>query len=230
MGSVRGPHAIGADYINRTAFCQSPLVLILKPRRKWLSHTSCVWNAPEPLKRVAKLRGRYRNCKELFCSILGVGNAVTGHVVDEICSLPDEGELVVQRFEELFSLLGRYHAQHSKLNRRQIQRIQYATVFPVMDQGNEVDGHSKISLHSMHSGGWYVPDKATLERAFRGKVAMLSLPVKLVRILRDLFEDLDYDDMFLSSVVEETTETRGTSIRDVSREGDLKTRIKYISQ
>lgn len=215
---------------NRTAFRQSPLVLVSKPRRQWLSHTSCVWNAPEPLKRVTKLRGRYPDCKQLFCSILEVGNAVTGHIVDELCSLPDEGDLAMQRFGELFSLLGRYHSQHSKLSRGQIRRIQDATVFPVIDQETDLHEQSESSLQSIRSGGWYVPDKATLERAFRGKVAMLSLPVMLVRNLRDLFEDLEYGHMFLSSVVEETTETSGTTIRDLRSEGDLKTRLKYISQ
>lgn len=215
---------------NRTAFRESPLVFVSKPKRKWLSHTACVWDAPHPLNRVTKLKSRYRNSKQLFCSILGVADAGTGHIVDELCSLPDEGDLAVRRFEELFSLLGRYKSQHSELSRRQIQRIKDATVFPVINQGNDTHEQSSISMHSMHSGGWYVPDKATLERAFRGKVAMLSLPVKLVRASSDLFEDLGYDHMFLSSVIEETTEMRGTSIRDIRREGDLQTRLKYISQ
>lgn len=214
---------------NRTAFRQRPLVLVSNPRCEWLSHTSCVWDAPDSLKRVAKLRDRYSNCKRLFRSTLGVGNADTGHIVDELCSLSDEADVAVQRFEELFSLLGRYNAQHSKLNRGHIQRIRDAAVFPVM-KGNYIDEEARISFRSMYNGGWYVPDKTTLERAFRGKVAMLNLPAKLVRTLRGLFEDLDYNCMFLSSVIKETTETRGTSIRDMCWEGDLKIRLKYISQ
>lgn len=182
------------------------------------------------MKRVTKLRGRYRDCKRLFCSILGVSNAVTEHIVDELCSLPDEGDLAVQRFEELFTLLGRYNAHHNKLSDEQILRIQNATIFPVMGQENDIHEQYNNSLLSMNSWCWYVPDKATLERAFRGKVAMLSLPVKLVRTLRDLFKVLDYDHMFLSSVVEENAETRGMSIRDVGREGDLRTRLSHISQ
>ncbi|RYO93890.1 hypothetical protein DL762_000845 [Monosporascus cannonballus] len=213
----------------QTAFSKRPLVFVNKPKPKWLSHEACVWTAHALLKQVIKLKTHYRDCKNLFRSFLGVESAGTKHVVDEFCSTSDDDDETAQRFEKLFSLLGDFHSSKSSLSDEQIERVQSAPVFPILEKGDGSQEESGIALRSMDDMDWYIPDSATLETAFRGKVDMLSLPVKSVRMLRGLFEDLDCKNMFLSSAVE-TVEPSGTCIRDRLGEDNLKTRLRYISQ
>ena len=212
---------------NRTAFRESSLVFINKPKPRWVNHKSCVWAAPTLLKQVIKLKVVYGDCKKLFCDFLGVKVAGTKHFVDELCSISDEDDQAVSRFQELFSWFQYY--KHD-LDDKQIQRIKSASIFPVLDKEDDSLDVFCFSFRSVDDGDWYIPDRATLESAFRGKVDILSLPVKSVMMLRDIFEKLGCEDMFLSSAIEETVEPRGTSIRDKAREVDLKTRLKYISQ
>jgi hypothetical protein len=153
----------------------------------------------------------------------------TGDIVEELCSVSDEGDLDVQRFSELFFLLKRYCSHHEELSKDQVRRIREAAVFPVVAEGRNGYKQPNISLQSICESDWYVPDQMPLERAFRRRVAMLSMPVKDVRSLRTLFQDLDCEQRFLSYAVEQTTELRGTCIRDLRREGDLMTRLEYIA-
>lgn len=204
-------------------------MFVEKPKPRWLSHLSCVWDGPGALKQVTKLRYHYPVCRQLFISILCVKQASTGDIVEELCSVSDEGDMATQRFSELFFLLGRYRRDHEELSRDQVRRIREAAVFPIVVKGGNSDEQPNITLQSICEGDWYVPDQILLEQAFRSRVAMLSMPVKGAESLRALFEDLDCEKRFLSCAVEQTTEPRGTCIRDLRREGDLMTRLDYIA-
>ncbi|KAG9504897.1 hypothetical protein J7337_004877 [Fusarium musae] len=111
-----------------TVFREQPLVLVQKPEPRWLDHLSCVWDAPGALKQVTRLRNRYPTCRQLFISILGVRQASTEDIVEELCSVSDEGDLVVQRFSELFFLLKEYVVDHEELSKDQVRRIREAAM------------------------------------------------------------------------------------------------------
>lgn len=215
---------------NRTAFLKHPLIFTNKPKPRWLGLKSCVWTAPVPLRRVFRLEAHYANYEKLFCTILGVGPAGIDHVVDELCSISDEEGPSAQRFEELFSLLGRFLSDTHKLRPGQVQRIRNAPIFPIVRKLNGSQDGSGASWQSASNSVWYIADRSTLERAFRGKVDMLDLPVRLVRALNALFKDLGLQNMFLSSHVKTTTMVSGASIRDIRREADLKIRVKHLYQ
>ncbi|KAF5550145.1 hypothetical protein FPHYL_9467 [Fusarium phyllophilum] len=197
-----------------TAFLEQPLVLVQKPEPRWLDHLSCVWDAPGALKQVTRLRNRYPTCRQLFISILGVKQASTGDIVEELCSVSDEGDLLVQRFSELFFLLKEHLTDHEGLSKDHVRKIREAAVFPIVAEGASGDEQPSITRQSICEGGW---------------VAMLSMPVNDVNSLRPLFEDLDCEEKFLSCAVEQSTELKGTCIRDLRREGDLVTRLDYIA-
>nr|RBQ85652.1 hypothetical protein FVER53263_20766 [Fusarium verticillioides] len=212
-----------------TVFREQPLVLVQKPEPRWLDHLSCVWDAPGALKQVTRLRNRYPTCRQLFISILGVRQASTEDIVEELCSVSDEGDLVVQRFSELFFLLKEYVVDHEELSKDQVRRIREAAVFPIVVEGGSSDEHPRITRQSICEGNWYVPDEVHLEQAFRCRVAMLSMRVKDVKTLHELFENLDCKQMFLSCAVGQSTELKGTCIRDLRREGDLRIRLDYLA-
>ncbi|SCV58621.1 uncharacterized protein FFB14_15750 [Fusarium fujikuroi] len=207
-----------------TAFLEQPLVLVQKPEPRWLYHLSCVWDAPGALKQVTKLRNRYPTCRQLFISILGVKQASTADIVEELCSVSDEGDVTAQRFRELFFLLKLYCRDHEELSREQAQRIAEAAVFPIVVEEENSGEQPKVC-----EDYWYIPDEIFLERTFRSRVPMLEMAVNDVKSLRSLFEDLDCKQRFLSCAVEQSTEPRGACIRDLPREGDLRTRLNFIA-
>lgn len=135
----------------------------------------------------------------------------------------------MQRCEELLSLLNSFLTKGSRLDDREVRSIATARAFPVLEASDASQAEPNIVSRSLDGGGWYIPDRTTLESAFRGKVDLLNLSVKSVRSLNCVFKELDCEDMVLSSAVEETAEPRGPSIRDMLKEQDLKTRLKYIS-
>ncbi|RKK68400.1 hypothetical protein BFJ69_g13644 [Fusarium oxysporum] len=154
--------------------------------------------------------------------------ASTGDIVEELCSVSDEGDLAVQRFSELFFLLESYLVDHEELSRDQLRRIREAAVFPIVVEGGSNNEQPNITLQSICEGHWYVPDHILLERAFRSRVAMLSMSVMDVGLLSVLFKDLNCEQRFLSCAVEQSTELRGACIRDLRREADLN-RLDYIA-
>jgi hypothetical protein len=213
----------------RKAFGDRDLVFIRKPKPRWQSHKTCVWTAPVPLKQVINLATHYRDCKKLFRGILEVPPANTEHVVDEFCTISKASNQAVQRFEEMFSLLAAYHDK-SPIDDHQYNMIQSAPVFPILEKTGGSQEEPSIVMRSIRGKDWYIPDKTTLYSAFRGKIDLLNLPVKLVRKFRGLFTALHCEDIFLSSAVQEEVESNGMGVRDQLREISLEIRLKYISQ
>lgn len=98
-----------------------------------------------------------------------------------------------------------------------------------MEAGDVASNVPNIVLRSMDDGGWYIPDKTTLESAFHGKVDLLNLPVQSVRSLVSVFEKLGCTDILLSSAVYEKKDPHGSITRDLLREEDLKARLRFIA-
>jgi len=134
----------------------------------------------------------------------------------------------VQRCEDLLSLLWRFLTKGSQLDDGDIRKIERTNAFPVLEAA--ATSQVEPQLRSLDSGGWYIPDRTTLECAFRGKVDLLNLSVKSVLSFFGVFEQLGYEHMALSSAVEEIVKPRGKKIRDKVKEKDLKTRLKHISR
>ena len=222
----------------RAAFQSQALVFISKPKREWLSHTKCVWTAPKLLSRVTKLFTHYRNCGDLFQSVLGVERAGTQEVVHEFCRPPLKKNFnVEQHFKEMIFLLERFHKK-SRLTQSQIDRIRSASVFPVLVKTVDIseEDSSRIEMRSLNDvddleqNSWYIPDIVTFEAAFRGKVDMLALSVQSVRALKDFFVDLRCDVEFLSEAVTQCIKPTGMTVHNGPEERDLRERLGYISQ
>ena len=198
---------------------------------QWIRHDSCVWNGPPILRQVVRLRYHYQDCKKLFVNILGIKEAGLSHVVQEFSSVSREnGQPSVHRFEKLCFTLARFVSQSHGLTTVQLARIQYAPVFPILQSRDDSQEDSGIFWRSIRDGGWYIPDRITLESVFRGRIGMLEMSVKSVKTLQHLFTALGCKTMFLSECVREVVEPRGNSIRDLPIERDLETRLEHIYQ
>lgn len=224
---------VGTSDFTRVSFSLLPLVFVTKPNPRWLNHRFCVWTAPSSLKSLVTLKRRYADCRILFRTCLNVGDADTEHVVNEICSVSISNGVdgtMIQRFKDLFRLMGHYHSTKSPLKQSEIEKIKSSSIFPIVEQGGDSPNEPRVTLHSVDDSDWYIPDQATLESAFRGKVNLLSLPVALIRDLESIFKILGCEDRFLSSSVKQAVEPRGTCIRYIARENELKIRLKNICQ
>jgi len=216
---------------NREAFRGKSLVFISQPAPKWIRHDDCVWTAPAPLTQVIRLESSYSDCKNLFSDFLGVKSAGIRHVVEEFCSL-SRGAWVDQadRFEELLTLLHGYLAKGLTLDVSETRSMNTARAFPVMKPGNLSHESATIVLRSLDDNDWYIPDKTTLELAFRGRVNLLKLSVRSVQLMMKVWVELGCKGLFLSSVVEEKVELGGVRIRNKSKEKELRTRLKYLAR
>ncbi|KAJ4179707.1 hypothetical protein NW755_012264 [Fusarium falciforme] len=210
-------------------FNSKPLVFVARPHPEWITHGSCVWSAPSALKQVTRLSNRYGDCRKLFCNILGIGPASIENVADELCLLQEEtSEGMAKRCEELLTMLSERLTAGSELPVTHYLRILHAKVFPIV-RAAHADAKSEIILRSLHNADWYIPDRLTLEAAFRGKVNILNFSVRVVNVLDCFFSRMNSRSKYLSSAIEETVEPRGTSIHDMSTERDLKIRVQYFS-
>ncbi|KAH8892664.1 hypothetical protein GQ53DRAFT_646961, partial [Thozetella sp. PMI_491] len=140
----------------RKIFGSQPLVFVAKSNQsepKWISHNDCVWRAELPLKRVARLGSRYKDCKALFRGYLAVKSASIQDVVDELCLLGDEecNDLAV-RFEELVSLLQSFYSKEW-LPDQQIRRIRAARVFPIVPGQDTSQEENDVQLCSLDTLG-----------------------------------------------------------------------------
>ncbi|KAH7013105.1 hypothetical protein EDB80DRAFT_607184 [Ilyonectria destructans] len=213
-------------------FMSKPLVFIVRPQPQWVKRSSCVWNAPAVLKQVTRLATRYSDCQKLFCDYLGVESANIKDVVDELCTIPEgPSEGIVQRCEELLTTLKGFLTLESEFTATQFLRVRHARVFPVLNAEHltQPASESEVHLKSLQDLDWYIPDLLTLESAFRGKVDLLKFSVKSVTGLKSVFSKLRCQNLYLSSVVEETVMPQGLEVRDLMREQDLMTRLPYIS-
>jgi hypothetical protein len=215
-------------------FAAKSLVLIVKPQQMWVSHNSCVWNAPSALRRVTKLANRYSDCYTLFCTHLNVRSADIHDVELELCSLSSittQEEEMILRCQELLITLTRYLPAGSEFKTRTFLRLRNAKVFPVLEAttNRQVDAAPAYVFRAISDKDWYIPDRITLGIIFNGKHNLLGLSVQTVQILRPLFERLDACNKYLSASVREHVEPRGLKTRDTMSEQDLCRRMQFIS-
>jgi len=119
-----------------------------------------------------------------------------------------------------------YLAKGQELDIQDAVRLKSAKVFPVSMGSLDVVALRSLRDHTR----WYISDTTTLGAAFRDKVHLLAFPVKAVRRFINVLKTLDCEDRFLSAVVEESIECRGTVIRDLAKEEDLKARTSFIAK
>ncbi|KAH7317120.1 hypothetical protein B0I35DRAFT_434596 [Stachybotrys elegans] len=219
-----------ADILN--AFESKPLVFITRPHPEWVSHKSCVWNAPAVLKLVTKLSNRYGECRTLFCELLGVSSATIEHVVNEFCSLQESSlDDTMQRFKELLGTLQEYSGDDHMFTTTQFLRLRHARVFPIIKATVAEDAtEPRVVLRSiLQDENWYIADRLTLDTAYRSKVDLLDLPVRDNKAFCAVLSKLGCRPKYLSSVVEEKVEPRGLVIRDLAKEKDLRIRLRCIA-
>ncbi|KAG5656873.1 hypothetical protein KAF25_011042 [Fusarium avenaceum] len=208
------------------AFSSKPLIFIARPQPAWVTQDFCVWNAPSALKHVTRLSSRYGDCQTLFNDYLGVQSASIKHVADELCSLHERSnEDITQRCDELLLLLNRYLTPETEFTAHHFLRIRHARVFPIVEAGNA----PWAVLRPLQHRNWYIPDRMTLEADFRNKVNLLAFSVQSVEKLQFLWLKLNCQSLFLSNAVDVAIQPRGDKRRDLSKEAELQTRVRYIS-
>jgi len=136
-----------------------------------------------------------------------------------------------ERFEGLLFLLDEFHKK-VELTDSQIRRIRSAKVLPVLTRKlrpGEGPEQVRTEMRAMDELDWYIPDSVPFEAAFRGKVDMLSLPVKSAKLLKKVLEVLGCEQKFLSESVCQEVKPGGMTVRNIREEEDLLERLRCIA-
>ncbi len=181
------------------------------------------------LKRPIRLRRYYLAARVLFCEMLHVRPANIKHAVSEFRELSNEdSEDQVRRCEKLLKVLDDFVRNGSIFDTADLIRIQTAQSFSVLNT-TDLSNEDRIVRRSLCNDQWYIPDKVTLEGAFRGRLELLDMDVSVVQSLKQVFIAMRCEDKFLSNAVQEDVEPRGDVIRDLEKEEEFKIRAEHIA-
>jgi hypothetical protein len=173
---------------------------------------------------VIDLHQRYPDAEQLFYETLYVKPATIGHVVNEFCHLPtDDSQDKVKRCQELLILFKAFLNKGATLDSSNMRKIRDVSAFSV------TTAESGTVQRALSNQSWYIPDKSILTDAFRGKVELLDMPIKVVDSLRAVFIAMECKNKFLSEAVHQVIHTRGEVIRDHETENEFKIREKHIA-
>ncbi len=169
------------------------------------------------------LANRYRDCRSLFVTQLGLKNATVGDVVDELVALPISAPLSTRK--DLLKALNEYLQHGSGLSKNSIHLLKANRVIPVRDIA---DGGGKLRVMSYSRSRWYFADRQSLRDCFEGKVPLVDFTIDEVRGMSALIKEVGLEKRLLSEAHVETTEIVGDPIRDPKRTSDLRERAEYL--
>ena len=153
--------------------------------------------------------------------------AGVSHVVDELCSLGLQE--APERWEGLLKLLDSHLTGRHGLDIASQRMLKSARIFPVLQADGASSTPQSVTLRALNEDGWYIPDRTTLESAFRGRVDILKISVPGVPKISKVIEALGGMSKLLSRVVEVTVLPSGDQIRDVATEDEFVRRERHIA-
>ena len=184
----------------------------------------CVWEAPACLTRVIALERQYKDCKSLFCTLLGLKNATLEHVVDEILN-PQSRDLNQQAAQQKQLLLVVNDFLRRNVSSGPIEKLMGKDVIPVV---KSAPGREMSDLVNYDRHIWYFTDRPSLHESFNEEIWLLDFPVDVVRKLSPLIKAMRLEEYRLSAAVVEETECNGDPILDQNRTIDLRARAQYF--
>lgn len=164
----------------------------------WLSLDACIWDGPECLKKIPRLRELYQDQRDFFCDTLGLTVADLKTLVNEVKlinsadSLPYIRALFIQLSYMLHGTLypTRVHAG--------FEDVWEFNIFPVWTgkPGPHFDA-LKSGRVFRESEWWYIADTRHLGDAFRGKVPVLAFEAYMLDRIKHLIVTMRWEDRML---------------------------------
>ncbi|KAF2232981.1 hypothetical protein EV356DRAFT_487514 [Viridothelium virens] len=211
------------DLVKRTF--QKSVIFIASPIPiRWVKLNECVWQAPSQLQILTALSRRYPTLEALFKKYLGLKNASTADLVNQLVKYSGQ----ISQMENIKSLLVVLNTcLVNGFDHDSIDRLKSAAVFPVRQSQTEV------KLCTIVTDGWCVADRDGLKACFTGKVGLLDFLVKDLRAggrMEPLLKRLKLLEHRLSTRVKETTETAGSVDLEEELIDMFHSRAKFIAR
>jgi hypothetical protein len=161
----------------------------------WLSLNSCVWGGPAWLKCTASLSRLFPTCETLFTTKINVSSLEISHIILEFENISTKDDLFY--ISSLFTLLNKqFESGAETLRAREQMSLEATNYFPIIGRGSRLREYDR--LESINSENWFIPDSATLERGFNGKVDLLAFNQKEISSFLPLFGRLGLSRRLLS--------------------------------
>jgi hypothetical protein len=139
---------------------------------------------------VIALEREYKDCKWLFCTLLGLKNANLEHVIDELLSRPEPD---FDGRKKLLLVLNEY--LRNKMSSSAIEKLKGGEIIPVKMVRKPKD---QTNLMNYDRDTWYLADKTSLQESFKEKVWLIDFPVDVVRKLSPLVKAMKLEDYLLT--------------------------------
>ncbi|KAJ5224987.1 hypothetical protein N7468_006212 [Penicillium chermesinum] len=192
------------DIAKRKRFAEGSLIFVARPSPRWLKMEDCFWKAPPCLRSAISIFNRYPDCTRLFKDTLGLRDAATVDIVNELLALrPDN--IQISHVKDLLFWLSDNACQDHGLSTELRKKLGRCAAFPVYQILHE----QKTTRFATLNQHWFIADRPTLRRAFEAKVLLLDFSLNEINRLHHLFVQLELAERKLSYQVEETTEREG---------------------
>lgn len=207
----------------RVAFSNETLVALiaLYPNR-WLSIIKCRWRAPPCLTTVVPLQRHFSHLRALFVDKIGLKDAGSSDVLDELLGLPEPAWREKQVKDLLLALSGYLNLGHPLLRER-FRRLARKPVIPVRLSPERMD------FRYSQNDDWFIADRPRYSKCFTGKVWLLDFDEKQTSSLEPVIEQLVLTTRLLSKHVRGETITCGESVFHSNLTSELQAKASYVS-
>jgi len=154
---------------------------------------------------ILSLEKEYLLCGRLFRNLLEKEESELEKLVAKTASigpsskLEDIWQLLVQPSNAMRTLSGPQEYKH-------LEVLRYRKLFPInIPPGTAFHYVSASDVKSL----WFIVDDASLFQKFRGRVPMLTLPLRVVRSIRELLQGMHLESRLLSNAVKHEFTPRG---------------------
>lgn len=164
---------------------------------RWVALSSCVWEGPNCLKRIPRLKRLYPRLVKLFIRILGCPNAELEHMAREAQMIDETDNL--RHIEDVFTAICmRLPSMYlpSPTQVALLAPLKRARIFPTR-LGLESTKTFQLKTAS-DEDEWFVPDDQRSFFIFEDQLNFLALDRKYLSQFKPLFEGLGVRDRLLS--------------------------------
>jgi hypothetical protein len=186
---------------------------------RWLTLEECVWDGPDCLKRIPRLKYIYPSRIQLFLYLLKCQTSDLVMLIQEAQRIRETDDL--QHIAQVFEALSKY----PDLSENSAHPLRELPIFPVTP-ANAPTGPFCLRT-ALDSDAWYIPDDLKLTRVF-ADLDVLSFASSSLDSYRPLFERLDLRHRLLSVAGEITLVPDGDVQPVPSYEAWLNKRMRFV--
>lgn len=193
----------------------------------------CVWEGKDYIQTTTKLASQYRASEALFCQFLGIKNATSKTLVNELKAIADKKNIpiptaVLKRVKGLLFGLGQFAEKPNDIPSTEVETLKSLNIWPrkFLELGS-----ANVALVGI-SSAFFVPDHPLLVELLMekstGEFPVLDLEESEVRKIKPLLVALGLENRLLSESVKEDASATDMSKPAENLTQDLRKRAEAL--